>query len=219
MKKAIISFLIFCAYLSIHNLEAREEFVVYNEHPFTPTFTNRFTLGLGLNPNLQKSGDVSHFALNYESFQRDHLWLDINFIMTSGLFEKLTTNNSRATTLTEEDLSGTKSKHMGLGVGIAYESRYAQTLLPFNDIYELTAANLTYNLFQEPTSNKSFSGPGLLAKYSVFKKFSDYFSIGTQFTYNLSVVKRSQEFDTESSSARSLTLSYLTLGFDLSFYL
>jgi hypothetical protein len=104
-------------------------------------------------------------------------------------------------------------------VGVGRETRYAQTLLPFNDIYELMAANITYNSYKEDYSGRTFSGPGILAKFSVYKKFNEYFSAGAHFNYNLAVVKRAAENDEETNSQRSLTLGFLTLGFDISFYL
>lgn len=195
-----------------------EELVINSEAAFIPTYHNRFSFMLGLNPNVQKAADVTNFTFSFAKKMEDY-WLDTNLFYTSGLFSKLTTNNPSATTLTDEQLADTKSTHLSIGVGIGRETRYTQTLLPISEIYELMAANLTYNIFKEPTSTKSFTGPGMMAKFSVYKKFSDYVSAGTQFTYNLAVVKRAQDFDTESSSASSLTLSYLTIGFDLSFYL
>ena len=135
------------------------------------------------------------------------------------MFHKFSSNNPTATGATDDDLAEQENSLTTFGVGIGRETRYAQTLLPFDDIYELMAANITYNSYKEDFSGKSFSGPGLLAKFSVYKRFNDYFSAGAHFNYNLAVVKRSEEFDGETSSARSLTLGFLTVGFDLSFYL
>lgn len=219
MKKTML--LLLLAVLSTTLAPSRalgEELVINSEAAFIPSYHNRFTFMLGLNPNVQKAADVTNFTFSFAKKMEDY-WLDTNLFYTSGLFSKLTTNNPSATTLSDEQLADTKSTHLSIGVGIGRETRYTQTLLPISEIYELMAANLTYNIFKEPTSTKSFTGPGMLAKFSVYKKFSDYVSAGTQFTYNLAVVKRAQDFDTESSSASSLTLSYLTIGFDLSFYL
>lgn len=216
MKKSILLLLLAIIYPTI--AASREGLLSATEVEYSSTHHNRFSLMLGLNPNLQKATNVTNFTFSFGK-KMDNYWLDTNLILTNGLFSKLTTNNATATGLTDEQLVDTKSTHTAFGIGVGHETRYAQTLLSFTDIYELMAANITYNLFKEPTSGKSFSGPGMIAKFSVFKKFSDYVTAGTQFTYNLAVVKRAQDIDTESSSARSLTISYLTVGFDLSFYL
>lgn len=220
MKNSILLLLFITLFgpIVLNAAQAREELVINSEDAFIPTHHNRFSFMLGINPSMQKASDVTNFTFSYAK-KMDDYWLDTNLLYTSGLFDKLSTNNPAATTLSSDLLTDTKSTHISVGVGIGRETSYTQSLVPLADIYELMAANLTYNSFKEPTSSKSFTGPGMIAKFLVYKKFSNYFTAGTQFTYNLAVVKRGQDFETESSSARSLTISYLTIGFDLSFYL
>ncbi|MGZ3808200.1 MAG: hypothetical protein ACXVCE_08945 [Bacteriovorax sp.] len=210
--------LIFVFFLCMNSAMAVEELVLNTESPFNPTHQNRFSFLVGVNPSITKARDVTNFLFSYGNKMND-FWFDSNFQITSGVFQKLTTNNPTATGLGDVQLLDSKSTLTTIGMGVGRESRYVQTLLPFNDIFEMMAANITYNIYKESTSGKSFSGPGLLAKFSVYKRFSEYLSFGTQFNYNLAVVKRAQDVDSETSSARSLTMSYLTVGFDLSFYL
>jgi hypothetical protein len=195
-----------------------EELIMNSESTFNPTHENRFSFMTGVNPSLTKSGDMSNFTFSYGK-KMENYWIDTNFSMNKGLFKKFSANNATATGATDEQLEEQQNSLTTIGVGIARETRYAQTLLPFNDIYELMAANLTYNSYKEDFSGKSFSGPGLIAKFSVYKRFNDYFSAGAHFNYNLAVVKRAQDNDTETNSQRSLTLGFLTMGIDLSFYL
>lgn len=210
--------ILFCLVFSLSRAFAVEELVLKSETAYNPTFHNRFSFMAGVNPSVQKASDVTNFNFSYGK-KWDDYWLDTNALITNGVFNKITTNNSAATGLTNDQLVDTKSTMTTFGIGIGRETRYGQTLLPFHDIYEFMAANLTYNIFKENTSGKSFTGPGMIAKFSLYKRFSDYFSVGTQLTYNLAVVKRSSENESESSSNRSLTMSYVTVGFDLSFYL
>ena len=218
MKKFNLFLIIFLSALSFNQVRA-EEFVLKSESTFNPTHENRFSLLVGVNPSVTKASDVTNFTFSYGKKWENDWWWDANLLITNGVFNKLTTNYVPATGLTDDQLFGTKSTLTTIGLGMGRETRYAQTLLPFNNIYELMAANLTYNMYKESTSGKTFSSPGMIAKFSVYKRFSDYVSFGTQFIYNLAVVKRSQDVDTESSSARSLTMSNLTVGFDFSFYL
>lgn len=194
------------------------ELILNTDSTFNPTHENRFSFMAGVNPSLTKSGDMSNFTFSYGK-KMENYWIDTNFAMNKGLFKKFSANNTKATGATDEQLEEQQNSLTTIGVGIGRETRYAQTLLPFNDIYELMAANLTYNSYKEDFSGKSFSGPGLLAKFSVYKRFNDYFSAGAHFNYNLAVVKRAQDNDTETNSQRSLTLGFLTMGLDLSFYL
>lgn len=215
--KKIFKYLIPALFV-FNTAHAVEDLVLNTEAAFNPTLQNRFSFLVGVNPSLTKAGDVMNFNFSYGKKLEDY-WLDTSFLITNGVFNKLTKNNTNATGATDEQLYNTKSTLTSFGLGIARESRYSQSLLPFDGLYEVISADITYNMYKETTTNKTYSGPGLIAKFSLFKKFSDYFSMGPQFLYNLAVIKRAQDLDTETSSARSLTMSYVTIGFDLSFYL
>lgn len=213
-NKIILSFLFTAIFSSV----SASELVINSESTFNPTHHNRFSFLLGVNPSLTKSGDMSNFTFSYAK-KMDNYWIDSNFSMNKGLFSKFSANNASATAATDDQLIDQQNTLTTIGIGIGRETRYAQTLLPFDEIYELMAANLTYNSYKEDFSGKSFSGPGLLAKFSVYKRFGEYFSAGAHFNYNLAVVKRAQDNETETNSQRSLTLGFLTMGIDLSFYL
>lgn len=205
-------------FFSLSAFAANGELILNTESTFNPTHTNRFSFMLGVNPSLTKVSEMKSFTFSYGK-KFESFWADANVMMSTGLFKKFSANNQPATGALDTQLEEQENSLTTIGVGIGRETRYAQTLLPFNDLYELMAANLTYNIYKEDFSGKSFSGPGILAKFSLYKRFNEYFSAGAHFHYNLAVVKRSQELDTETSSARSLTLGFLTMGVDLSFYL
>jgi hypothetical protein len=216
MKKIIFS--LFCLIISSQLLA--EELHLNSETSFVPDFKNRFSFLAGFNPSVTRTNEIKNFHFAYGSHVEENRWWDFNFTLTKGLINKLTYNNASATTLTNDQFSDyNDSTQMSLGMGVLYETRYIQTLLPFVDTYELMSASLTYNIFKNNLSGKTFNGPGLIAKCSVLKKFNDFISIGGNFIYNLAVVKRSQLNDAENSSSRSLTLTHLTLGFDLSLFL
>lgn len=209
----------FCLLSVIYTSGAFAEELILNEDAkFTPSFSNRYSFVAGLNPSMTNAADIINFNFSYAK-KMENYWFDASFVMTNGAFNKMTTNNFAATASSDADLYGSKSSLVTFGLGVARESNYSQSLLPFDGMYEVISADLTYNLYKEKISAKSFTGPGMIAKFSLFKKFSDYVSMGPQLLYNLAVVKRAQDVDTETSSARSLTMSYVTIGFDLSFYL
>ena len=205
-------------FLTTANAYAVDELQLKSESTYLPNFSNRYSVLLGVNPSLPKFSDVTNLTFSYGK-KIDSYWLDTNILLTNGVFNKITANNAAATALVDDQLVGSKSTLITFGVGIGRESQYFQTLIPFENIYETIAADVTYNTYNEKTSALSFTGLGMLAKFALSKKFSDYFSVGTQFTYNLAVVKRAANNDTENSSARSLTMSNLTIGLDLSFFL
>jgi hypothetical protein len=215
--KFVITILLLLPGISFAANRDKGELNLNTDSDYNPSFNNRFSFMLGFNSSLTKSADLSNFAFSYAK-HLDNFWVDSNIIMTKGLFQEMSANNPVATGATNDQLAAQKNTLTTIGLGIGRETRYAQLILPFDGIYEFMAADLTYNIYKEDFSGKSFNGPGLLAKYSVYKRFNDYFSAGAHFNYTLAVVQKAQEFD-ESSSARSLTLGFLTIGFEVSFFL
>lgn len=218
MKKFNMTLILILALAGFSNVFAASELTLNSETTFEPTHTNRFTFMAGVNSSLTKSADMSNIVISYGK-KLDDYWLDSNLLMTKGLASKFSANNPTATGATDDQLLEQKNTLTTLGIGIGRETRYAQTLLPFTDIYELMAANITYNSYKETFSGSTFSGPGILAKFEVYKKFNDYISAGAHFNYNISVVKRTAANEEETNSQRSLTLGFLTLGLNISIYL
>ncbi len=192
--------------------------VLNNLNPMEFKHENRLTVMYGMNPSFKNSTDVNNIAVSYSEKKNDYWW-DSNIVFTKGQFGKLAANNASATGTSNGDLAEQSNTHTSFGFGLGRETRYAQTLLPFENIYEMMTANLTYNFYKEDFSKKTFTGPGILAKVSVYKMLNEYFSVGTHLNYSLSVVKRAQEYEDETSSARSLTMSFVTVGFDISLFL
>lgn len=199
-------------------LLANDETIINNLNPFESTRENRFGFMMGIYPSLKSSTDMTNYTFSYAK-KLENFWIDSNLHITNGFARRLSANNPAATGLTDTMLADQKNTLTTFGIGIARETQYAQTLIPLNNLYELMAANLTYSIYKESLSGKNFSGPGLLAKFSLYKMFSEFYGAGLHFNYNLAVVKRSQENENETSSARTLTMGFLTVGFDLSIYL
>jgi len=189
-----------------------------NLNPMEFKHENRLAIMYGMNPSVKNSTDVNNIAVSYSEKKSDYWW-DSTILFTKGQFNRLAANNASATGTSSSDLSEQSNTLTSFGFGLGRETRYAQTLLPFENIFEMMSANLTYNFYKEDFNNKSFTGPGILAKVSVYKMLNEYFSVGTHLNYSLSVVKRAQEYENETSSARSLTMSFVTVGFDISLFL
>lgn len=213
MKKIIL-------FLCIFSGSVQAEQLILNKEPvFVPSLENRFGFTLGLNPTLTEASDVTNLTFFYAHKMKDY-WLDTSASIIQGQFNELSANNQRATGATDEELEDQKNSLLSLGVGIGRETNYTQTLFPyFENIYEMMAADITYNIYKEDFSGETYYGPGMIAKYSLYKRFSDYISAGAHFNYNLSAVKRANKTNDETSSDRSLTIGFMTVGFDISFYL
>lgn len=196
-----------------------EEFELRSESAYKIEHNNRYTGIFGLNPSMTKSNQIMNAHFAYAKNTEENRWWELNFTYTQAYANKITTNNSAATGMNSQTFGGTDySNQLAFGAGISYESKYFQNLLPIDDIYEISSASGTLDIFKNTSAGKSFIGPGMLARFSILKRFNNYIAFGTNFVYNLAVVKRSQDAN-ENSSSRSLTLSHLTLGLDFTFYL
>lgn len=215
MKYRLITFLTF-AFISF-NLSA-QDFKVNSMSDFNPSHENKFTLGYGVNSSLLKATDLSGFQLSYAR-KLEHLWLDVSFSSHTGLFSKFSANNQTATGATDDDLIEQKNSLMHVGLGMGLETNYSRDFFNSQDTFEYVAANLGYYSYKEDFSGESFSGPGINAKFQLYRRLSEFFSVGANVNYHLAMVKRKALNDGESSSDRSLTLGFLTLGLDLNLYL
>lgn len=212
--------LIFFSLIILSKLTYGSEFDFKYESKFVPEFKNRFSFLVGGYPSMTKTNQLMNFHSAYSYNMENNVWWDFNFTMTKGNFNRFTTNNQSATNVTSITLDENtqSSSQIGFGAGILYETNYIQNLVPFEKMYELISASLTYNYFKDTNVNETFTGPGIMAKLSILKRFSDFVSVGGNMIYNLAVVKRSAE-DNETSGEASLTLSHFTIGLDLSLYL
>lgn len=212
MKALIISILL------IFTLPTFAEFELRSESTFESELKNRFHFSYGMKPSLGSSQDVNAITLSYGREWDKDFWLNGHFQSVGIKFRDLAQNNPSATNATDFDLEDQSEKLNILGAGFLYRSYYVAELLPFN-LYELTGASITYSTFKEKVGGESFKGPGIRAMYAVMKPIGDYTHIGVHFDYNLGSLKRDANDDNETSSQRSLTTSWMSFGFDISFFL
>jgi len=127
----------------------------------------------------------------------------------------MTVNNSTATKVSDDQFGQAKAGSLfNIGIGISLETELSKNLFLSNNVYEKSSAYLTYSNLK--SFNQDFMGIGFVTSFSLYYKLSSFFSIGPIFTYELHSVKRKQDNDAETSSHRSLTLSFITTGIDFS---
>lgn len=198
----------------IANISSASELALSNTNEYTPSLHNRFTIMASANPNPAQLASLNTISASYAT-KLTNYWLDFNFQASSGMFQKMTMNNTLATGSTDVNLYDARSTHSSIGIGAMLESKYAQVFFNSDSVFETSSAHLTYNIFKAGSVSSTFTGPGLMTKFALCKKFSDVFSFGANLNYQLASVKRASNADTETSSAQSLTISYVTLGLEL----
>lgn len=194
------------------------EFELKSESTFEPEFKNRFHLSFGLNPSMGRSQDIKAVTLSYAREWEENFWVTAHYQLTGIKFRDLAENNPTATNVATSDIEEEAERLNTVGLGLLYKSRYITYLLPFN-LYELTGASITYSALNEKVGSESFKGPGIRAMYAVMKPIGEYTHLGIHFDYNLSSLKRAANGDDETSSQRGFSASWMTVGFDLSFFL
>jgi len=144
-------------------------------------------------------------------------WLELFALRTQGRFEEFTDNNSNegadSTELRESDDSV-----LAFGGSISYRGSWIQELVDSDLMFTTTSAGLGWYTFNQNLRSKTYSGPGMKADFGLHRRSSRSLHYGLKMSYNLAHVKRAQEFEGETSSQRSQVLSWLSFGFDLSFY-
>ena len=189
------------------------EYSLNNTNEYSPTLSNRLSLMTGINPNPRQMTSLNSLSASY-AIKRSVYWLDFMFLSSSGLFQKMTMNNTAATAQTDAQLFDVRSTHMAVGVGAMIDSSYSRILFNSDNWYETSSAYITYNTFKNSSLTSTYTGPGLITKFSVCRKLTDLVSFGANMNYLLASVKRPAETTIENSSSQSLTISYLTLGLE-----
>ncbi len=177
---------------------------------------NRIGFLYHVNSDFTALTDVQTFEAVY-AHRFNELWLELFGMRTTGNFKDLTANNTAEGAATE-DLLGSSDTVTAFGGSISYRDSWIGHLLDTEKLFTTTTAGVGWYQFHETYRDKTYSGPGLKADFGIHNRATRTMHYGIRMSYNLASVKRAAEEDTETSSARAHTLTWLTFGFDLSFY-
>ncbi len=194
-----------------------EELKINDLNEYEPSYTNRFSFIFGLNPSLTRSQDLTSYQFSYAKNTSENFWIDFSAQMTGAKFRDIGENNSISTTVSDDQIYDASETITSVGVGFGYKTTYSPKLLPLN-IYETISTNIIYASMKEDAGGKTFKGPGIKAKLSILKPFGPYLHAGINLDYNLLSLKR-PEVEDEPGKERNLTLSWVSIGLDISFYL
>lgn len=200
--------------------EKNSESGVYDQSYNTVDDSSRFSAIIRTNFNVQKMDGLRSFEAIYAK-KMELFWAEFIVQKTTARYECLTKNNDNVSP-SNSDLEQSSSDLLTLGLGLSLRSAVVQDVLGdiFNTdrFFETTAAALTYNRFNDTYRAATFSGPGFRADYGIHYRAYPSFHMGPRFSYNLALVKKPAEGEGQTSTNRSLTLSWVSLGLDFSFY-
>lgn len=177
---------------------------------------NRLSFLYHLNSDLTALTDVQTLEASYAHRFND-LWVEFFGLRTSGQFKDLSGNNPLEGP-SSEDLISSSDTVTVFGASLSYRDSWIGNLLDTDKVFTTTSAGLGWYSFHQTFRDLTYTGPGLKADFGIHRRSSRTMHYGIKMSYHLASVKRSEEFEGETSSARSQTLNWLTFGFDLSFY-
>ncbi len=182
----------------------------------TDSDQNRLSFLYHVNSDLTALTEVQTFEAIY-AHRFNELWFELFGFRTVGEFKDLTANNPYEGAATDELISSSDTV-TAFGGSISYRDSWIGHLLDTEKVFTTTAAGIGWYSFNQTFRDKSYSGPGLKADFGVHRRSTRTMHYGIKMSYHLASVKRAAEDETETSSARAHTLTWLTFGFDLSFY-
>jgi hypothetical protein len=145
-------------------------------------------------------------------------WWEVGVSRTQVAFDEIADINNSILNATATELEDSTSTLLNFSTGLAYSSNLIQNLVAWHDYYETSSAHVQYVQMSEEITGESLSGFGLKADFGIHKRSSKNVHYGLKMSYNFANVKRPAVDETESSSARSLAINWISLAFDLTYY-
>ena len=177
---------------------------------------NRFSLLGHINKDFETIGDVMAGEVIYAK-RFDLAWIEVFGLMTKATLGEIAKNNP-STGSNTLDFRNSADTVRAFGAGVSYRNRWIQSIFNSDKVFSTTAASLGWYMLNNNERSEDYAGPGMKADFGIHRRGSRTTHYGFKMSYHLAHVKKEKEFDTESSTARSLLLTWLTFGFDLSFY-
>ncbi|MBT3586137.1 MAG: hypothetical protein HN509_14620 [Halobacteriovoraceae bacterium] len=173
-----------------------------------------------INMDLQNAADMITAEATW-SKKFDLAWIQLWGNRSTGKFRefgRVNSNLTTGTTFTNDEILEGNATVTGIGISIAYRTSYVRNLIKSDNLFETISVGIgRYNADVERI-DKSFAGWGLKADFGIHRRTSQKIHYGLKMSYNLAELKHSQEFDTQTGSARSLLMTWIGLGFEFAFY-
>jgi len=169
---------------------------------------------LPANPfNLQK---LNGFEFNLQKNFSNSFFM-IKFTRMNMLFNEVveTTNLYTITS----PVQTTIEPYSSIGIGYGIRSHIFRDIFRANKSFETMSFSLSYDSLNEQVTGDIFNGLGFQIGLGLYKLLSSKIYYGLKADYHLSNLRRAPLNSLQTTSERSLTLSWLSLGINLSMYL
>lgn len=194
---------------------------IKDQRRYTGTETNRLSIAGHINGAYEHVSDILGIEVAYMTRSRryNQVWWGAQFFRHNTFFGAITQNHAQAsgTGSTEGNFQrpdSSKNTLMAGGLGASYRFKLLLDFLETEDWFESVDVFANYITLNESYINKTYQGYGLSTNYGLHKRSGRSFFWGGKFSYNIASVTR-PAIDTESKRNRSLTLGWLSFGFEI----
>lgn len=216
-----------------HEKHLRNESMIYNlntdlgikdQRRYTGTDENRFSGAFHVSGDYEHINDILGVELSYmrRSTRYNQFWYGAQLFRHNTYFDAITQNStSNSTNVNAESRSvrpgGTKNTVTATGIGMSYRFKLLLDFYPTEDVFESVEVFANAISLNESFISRTYKGYGLTTSYGIHKRSSTAFFYGGKFSYNVASVTR-EAIVNESKSDRSLSLGWLSLGFEMGFF-
>ncbi len=198
---------------------------IKDQRTYTGTDSNRLSLGGLVSGEYEHINNILGFELNYmhRSERYNRLWYGLQYFQLKSVFGAITQNQTSAIGDNANDESqyqrpnDAKNSLMGAGLGVGYRFKLLMDFMPTEDVFESIDVFLNYLTMNETFIERKYQGYGLTTNYGIHKRSGSKFFYGGKLGYNLATVTR-EAIGTESKSNRSLSLGWLSVGFEMGIF-
>lgn len=166
-------------------------------------------------------GTITDYEFQF-GYNLGHYWLEALIGQGSAQFGSVGSNSGAVQAAESEGNfqreDEAKESYVYLGIGASLQSRHLADLLGFNRIYETFHGYMTYHTLSEELRSEDYAGFGARADASINYLLSRSSHLGLKFSFGFSSLKRSEAYEGEVSSQRSLMFRWNRIGVDYSFY-
>lgn len=196
---------------------------IKDQRRYTGADRNRFSVAGHINGNYEHLQNLLGFELSYmrRSTRYNQFWYGGQFYQHRTYFGNITQNPTGGTNTNSDSNfkrpNDTKETIMGLGLGVGYRFKLLLDFWQTEDVFENVDVFVNAVQMNESYLGKKYSGYGLTTNYGIHKRSSTSFFYGGKISYNIAPVTRAA-IGNESKSERSLSLGWLSLGFEMGFF-
>lgn len=212
----------------------RDESVIYDfdtdlgikdQRRYTGNDSNRFSIAGHISADYEhvNSNMGVDFTYMHRTKRYNQIWWGFQLFHNRAFFDAITQNpkakvgdsaNADSQTPRPNDA---KENILAGGLGVGYRFKLLLDFFPTEDMFESVDVFANYVTLDETFAKQKYQGYGLTTNYGIHKRTSTSFFYGGKLSYNLASVTR-EAIDSEKKRERSLTLSWLSVAFEMGFF-